>query len=98
MTRAITRPFKRRSVWGDVVSTVRDVDVTSYTTGGETITAADLGLREIHTLQAISTEFVNHEVTWLPATNRFKITTTVTGVELGAAVDGGTFRVLATGK
>ncbi len=98
MTRAITRVGESHHSFGDMKATIRDIDVTSYTTGGETVTAADLGLARLDMLIVITTEIIANEADWLPATNRFRIKTTVTGVELGSAANGGTFRVLAVGK
>ncbi len=99
MTRAITVVRERRHIFGDLVATIRDVDVTSYTTGGEDIVAQDVGLKlRLDDLVLIGTEIITLRPVWLPATGKLKLIVSSTGLELGAGADGGTWRVLAIGK
>ncbi|MEE9197091.1 MAG: hypothetical protein V3U45_03015 [bacterium] len=98
MVRTITVVNEVMHVFGDLKARILDVDVTSYTTGGETLTEEDLGMLRVDILLPVTTEILLHEADWLPATDRFRIKLTSTGAELGAAANGGTFRVLVIGK
>lgn len=98
MARAITVVGEVAHYLGDLKGRILDIDVTSYTTGGESVTPGELGMLRVDMLSVITTEIIANEADWLPGTNRFRIKTTVTGIELANAADGGTFRVLVIGK
>ncbi len=97
MTRTITPIGERAHYFGDMKAKVVEVDVTTYTSGGEDITAADWGFVRVDHISVITTEILDHLADWLPATDKFRIKLVSTGAELGA-VNGGTFRVLVVGK
>ncbi|MEE9197241.1 MAG: hypothetical protein V3U45_03775 [bacterium] len=83
---------------GDLKGRIVDIDVTSYTTGGETVTPANWGFTRVDHISPITTEVLDHLADWLPATNRFRIKLVSTGAELASTGNGGTFRVLVVGK
>ncbi len=98
MTRTITVIGERAHYFGDMKAKIVEVDVTSYTTGGETITEADWGFVRVDHISVITTEILLNHADWLPATDRFRIKLLSTGAELGSTANGGTFRVLVVGK
>ncbi len=98
MVFAITVVNEQAHYFGDMKARIVDIDVTSYTTGGETVTPADWGFTRVDHISVISTEILDGLADWLPATNRFRIKVVSTGAELGSAANGGTFRVLVVGK
>lgn len=54
MTKTVT--FVRRSVFGNMRISIVDVDVTEYTSGGESLTASNLGLSAVEAVIPIANE------------------------------------------
>ena len=106
MTHTVT--IKETSVFGNKVIKIASVDVTSYTTGGEVLTATSLGLNSIsacHVLgvEEAATQMVipevgttgDYESTIL--VHLFAVNLDGANAETTAAIDIGTVRVLVIG-
>lgn len=93
MTRAIT--FVDQYVQGNKLVTVADIDITSYTTDGESVTAANLGLSRIDHMSIQSTE--NGYIYVHDRTNDKIKVMTAAATQASSTTDTGTVRVKAEG-
>ncbi|MCK5609018.1 hypothetical protein KAR91_44500 [Candidatus Pacearchaeota archaeon] len=93
MARTIT--FVDQSIQGDKRITIADIDITSYTTDGELVTPANLGLSRIDSLEIQSTE--NGYMYVHDRTNSKIKVMTAAATQAANTTDTGTVRVKAEG-
>jgi len=95
---AKTVSMVRQSVFGNMRVRIADVDVTSYTDGGEPLTAAELGMNA--TLESVvPVSYEKYYLFWYDFANaKLKIGDPTTGAEVAATTDGGVVRILAIGQ
>lgn len=97
MTSTITN-IKHISL-GNAEAVIADLDVTSYSTGGEAIAAADLGLgTTVDFVSVIGTEAgtdSDHIGYWDETNSKMEFFVGTTGAEVAAAVNLGTHKILA---
>ncbi len=98
MTRTIDIVAEPVHIFGDMVATIVDIDVTSYTTGGEALTAADVGLTRLDQVILTQTEALDLAAVWLVGTNLLYLRVGNTGVQLTSTGNGGTWRATCIGK
>jgi hypothetical protein len=96
MTRTIAGVFEEQHNFGDMKAKIIDVNITSYTTGGEALAAADFGLERLDDVTAIpqGAGFVGQ---WLNATKLLKIYSGAL-VEVAATTAVGLVRCKGIGK
>lgn len=104
MTRAISQVDGLQSrrgidVWGYHRVRIVDVDITSYTTGGESFAASDVSLLQIETISAVNidTAQLDRGLVWDVTNAKLMVVVLSTGLQLAAAADGGKWRVVCVG-
>lgn len=88
MTRAITKRQDEEIISARLKMRVVDIDITSYATGGESITPSEVGLNEIYFVDVTPTENA-YTYAWDSANNKLKAFTAPT-TEATATTDVGT--------